>query len=164
MSAGAAVAARHVGRHPFLAPHEDVRLVEAKRLLLVVRRGAVAVERRRDHHRVREGRGPRAGGAGRGHEGAEVEEGPEGEEGWPGGERLQVAGGGVTGQRPVGAAVSTATAGAADTRGGAVRRTLIRGGGGARRRGGAGCRLVGGAAGHCSHGDGARHRHGNVST
>lgn len=132
MSTAAAVTARNVRRRPFRAPREAVRLVEAEGLLLVVRRGAVAVERGRDHHGVRKRRGPGAGGTGRGHEGAEVEEWPEGEEGRPGGKRLQVAGGGgVPGQRPVGAAVSTATAGAADARGGAVRRTLIRGGGGA---------------------------------
>ena len=75
----------------------------------------MAVEGRRHHHRVGEGRG--AGGAGRGQQGAEVEQRTQGEEGGAGREGLQVGGRGVSRQRSVGAAVPPTTTGAANAHG-----------------------------------------------
>ncbi len=80
----------------------------------------MAVEGRRHHHRVGEGRGSGAGSAGRGYQGAEMEQGTQGEEGGARRERLQVAGRCVSRQRPISAAVPPTTAGAANTHGGVV--------------------------------------------
>lgn len=123
VSVGAAVVTGQVPRRTLLASvsHDAMRLVEGEALLLVVRRGAVAVHGRWHHHRVGEGRGSaRSGGAGRGDEGAEVEQRTQGEEGRASRERLQVASRCVSRQRPVGTAVTAATAGAANAHRGGV--------------------------------------------
>lgn len=168
VSVGTAVITWQVPCCPFLptVSHDAMGLVKAEPLLLVMWQRAVAVEGRRYHHWVGEWCSACAGVAGRCYQGAEMEQRTQGEEWGPGWERLQVAGCGVSRERPVGAAVPSTTARTANTYGRTVTRTLIqwRSRGGRRRGAGGMLGWVVSVARDCSHRNCACCCHGNIAT